>query len=221
MWRSPHGQFIFALVTSSFISAGLFAYGAWKGNSPTYEYLLWNLVLAWVPLLLAIRLMIVLRHKVWSSWEGLGTSLAWLIFLPNSFYMISDLIHLKEAPRDEILYAGVMFAAFVCTGIVLGFSSLYLVHTRLLRRFTGRQAAAGVAIIIFLCSAAIYVGRNLRWNSWDILTNPGGLLFDIADRLQHPANYPTMLVTIAAFFALLAGIYNLLWRAVNVLKRPH
>jgi uncharacterized membrane protein len=58
----------------------------------------------------------------------------------------------------------------------------------------------------------------LRWNSWDILTNPGGLLFDIADRLQHPASYPQMLLTIFSFTILLISMYLLVWQGIKALR---
>jgi uncharacterized membrane protein len=105
-----------------------------------------------------------------------------------------------------------MFTSFIYTGVVLGFSSLYLVHIQLRRRLEARAALFWIAVTLLICSAAVYVGRDLRWNSWDVLTNPGGLLFDISDRLQHPAAYPQMLVTIITFFILLASMYGLLWR---------
>ncbi|PIZ62018.1 hypothetical protein COY17_03165 [Candidatus Saccharibacteria bacterium CG_4_10_14_0_2_um_filter_52_9] len=219
-WRSYRGQFIIALVLSSTASAGLFAYGALRNHSLEFSYLLWNLVLAWLPLLFAVRLLSVLRRKLWSSWEALGASVLWLVFLPNSFYMISDFIHLREVQRVDVLYDAVMFTSFIYTGVTLGFSSLYLIHLQLRRRLSGRAAAGWVAMTLFICSAAIYIGRDLRWNSWDILTNPGGLLFDISDRLQHLASYPQMLVTITTFFVLLATIYSLLWRAARLLSQP-
>jgi uncharacterized membrane protein len=197
----------------------LFVYGAWRNHSLAFDYLVWNLFLAWLPLVFAIRLVALLRRKLWSSWEGLATSLLWLVFLPNSFYMISDFIHLQELPRVDVLYDAVMFTAFIYTGVALGFSSLYLVHLQLRRRLSARAAAGWVAVTLFICSSAVYMGRDLRWNSWDILTNPGGLLFDVSDRLQHPAAYPQMLVTIITFFVLLATIYNLLWRGTRLIRQ--
>ncbi len=218
-WRTPRSQFIVAIAISSLVSASLFAYGAWRNHSLNYTYLLWNLFLAWLPLFFAVRLIFTLKTKRWSSWEGLAISLLWLVFLPNSFYLISDFIHLQEVQRVDILYDAVMFTSFIYTGVILGFSSLYLVHLQLRRRFSGRTAAAWVAFTLLTCSAAIYVGRDLRWNSWDILTNTGGLLLDISDRVLHPSAYPHMLITIAVFFVLLGSMYNLLWRGAEFLKR--
>lgn len=218
-WRSPRGQFIIALIISSLVSLGLFAYAAWRDHSFANSYLTWNLFLAWLPLLFALRLMHVLRRKLWSSWEALLTSFLWLVFLPNSFYMISDLIHLEQVPAANILYDTLMYTSFVFTGLILGFSSLYLIHLQLRRRFSTRGAAFWVAVTLLICSVAVYLGRDLRWNTWDIVVNPGGVLFDIADRVQHPAAYPHMLLLISAFFVLLASLYNLLWHGTHLFRR--
>jgi uncharacterized membrane protein len=216
--RSPRNQYILALIFSTLVSLGLYGYGAWRNMSLEFDYLPWNLFLAWLPLLFAVRLVSVLRRKLWSSWEALVTSVLWLVFLPNSFYMISDFIHLQDVQRVDILYDTIMFTAFIYTGVILGFSSLYLIHLQLRRRLTRRLANAWVAFTLFICSAAIFVGRDLRWNSWDILTNPSGLLFDLSDRLLHPAAYPKMLLIIASLFVLLLSMYGLLWKGARLLR---
>lgn len=208
-----------ALAVSTLVGVGLFSYGAWRNHSLAYGYLVWNLCLAWLPLLFAIRLIALLRHKLWSSWEALAVSLLWLVFLPNSFYMISDFIHLQDVQRVDVLYDTLMFTSFIYTGVMLGFSSLYLVHLQLRRRLSARAAASWVAATLFVCSIAVYVGRDLRWNSWDVLTNPGGLLFDISDRLQHLTAYPRMLVTIVSFFVLLSSMYGLLWSGARLIRQ--
>jgi len=217
--RSPRTQFIFALGVSTLVSVALFAYGAWRNRSLEYDYLSWNLLLAWLPLLFAVRLVVVLRRKLWSSWEAMAMTLLWLVFLPNSFYMISDFIHLQDVQTVDVLYDAVMFTSFIYTGVVLGFSSLYLVHIQLKRRLSGLSASTWIAFTLLICSAAIYVGRDLRWNSWDVVTNPGGLLFDISDRLLHPSEYPQMFVTIVSFFVLLLSMYGLLWRGARLLRQ--
>ena len=215
--RLPRTRYIMALVISTLTSLGLFAYGAWRNQSLEFSYLVWNLFLAWLPLIFAVRLVSVLRRKLWSSWEAMATSLLWLVFLPNSFYMISDFIHLQDVRRVDILYDTVMFTSFIYTGVALGFSSLYLIHLQFRRRFSRRTAAGWIAFTLFVSSIAVYVGRDLRWNSWDILTNPGGLLFDISYRATHLAEYPQMIVTIVSFFVLLLSMYGLLWRGARLL----
>lgn len=218
--RLFRNQFLVALVLSSLVSIGLYIYGAWRNHSWYNDYLIWNLTLAWLPLIFALRLVLVLRHKLWSSWEGLALSVLWLVFLPNSFYLISDFIHLQDVKRVDVLYDAIMFTSFIYTGVVLGFSSLYLIHVQLRRRLSAIGATCWIVATLLVCSAAIYVGRDLRWNSWDVLTNPGGLLFDLSDRLAHPSAYPQMLITIGAFFVLLATMYNLIWHGARLLQPP-
>lgn len=211
-------QFIVMLGVSTLVSVGFFLYGAWRNGSFQFGYMLWNLFLAWLPLLFAIWLVQVLRERLWSSWYALGVSLLWLIFLPNSFYLITDFIHLGTASRIDLLYDAVMLTSFIYTGVILGFSSLYLVHLELLKRLPRRHVLGWVGAILLMCSAAMYVGRDLRWNSWDILVNPAGLLFDVSDRLLHPSAYPQMLVTIVSFFVLLSSMYALIWSGIKLLR---
>jgi len=220
MRRSLRTQFIASLGLASLVSVGFFVFGAWYYHSRTYDYFIWNLFLAWLPLIFASWLAAVLRRKLWSSWEAMGVTFLWLVFLPNSFYMISDYIHLQEIQQANLLlYAALMFTSFIYIGVLLGFSSLYLVHLELKQRFNSMAAAWWMALTLLTSSFAVYLGRDLRWNSWDVLTNPGGLLFDVSDRALHPAAYPQMFIVVASFFVLLMTMYGLAWRGIQLLRQ--
>lgn len=208
----------FALGFSSLVSLGLFFTAAISNHSMVFSYLIWNLFLAWLPLVFGVWLERTLKHKVWSSWEALLATVLWLAFLPNSFYMISDFIHIQEVQRVDLLYDVVMFSAFILNGAMLGFLSLYSVHKLLLQRLHWRVSAIITASIILVCSFAIYLGRDLRWNSWDILVNPGGILFDVSDRLLHPTAYPQAFSTTLSFFALLGSLYVVAWQIARSLR---
>jgi len=218
-WRSARSQYLLALATSSLVSLGLFGYGAWRNHSLAFDYLIWNLFLAWLPFVFSLSLLVMLRHKAWSSWEGLLWSFLWLLFLPNTFYMISDFIHLQDLQRVDIVYDTLMFTSFIYSGVVLGFSSLYLVQREFTKRLTKKATTLWVAVVLLICSSAVYLGRDLRWNSWDVLTNPGGLLFDVSDRLIHPTSYPHMLLTIITFFILLSSMYWLTSRGIQLARK--
>ncbi|MEI9913816.1 MAG: DUF1361 domain-containing protein [Candidatus Saccharibacteria bacterium] len=207
-----------ALVISSLVGVLLFIYIAIIGHSLDYSYLLWNLFLAWLPLALSTRLVYVLRDKLWSSWEAITLSFFWLLFLPNSFYMISDFIHLQTTPTTNDVYYAVTFTSIIYTAVVLGFISLYMVHIEFKRRFPKQIVYPIIAVILAICSAAIYIGRDLRWNSWDVLTNPGGVIFDISDRLVHLSDYPSAIATGGVFFILLGSMYFLAWSGIKVIK---
>jgi uncharacterized membrane protein len=205
------------LLLASLTSIGLFAGGVVRNHSYDYWYMVWNLFLAWVPLLLIVWLLRMLRHKRWSSWQGVGLSFLWLCFLPNSFYMVTDYIHLQDVSSVDVLYDAVMLTSFVFTGLVLGYFSLYLFHIELRKRLPAMTTSRIIGFILLLCSFAIYLGRDLRWNSWDILINPAGILFDVSDRILDPAGQPQMLVTTLSFFVLLSMLYIVLW---NILHAP-
>ena len=174
-------------------------------------YLLWNLFLAWVPFGLTIWLVRLLCRKAWSSWEGMAVSAAWIAFLPNSFYMVSDFIHLSEVNPDHLLFYSVLFASFIFTALALGIASLYMVHAELRRRLAAGTAWVWILCVLFICCVAIYVGRDLRWNSWDVLVDPAGLLFDLSSRLLRPSEYRSILGVIAPFFVLLSSVYVIAW----------
>ncbi len=220
LWSThPRTQFFSMLLLSTFASLLLFAVGAYRNRSWEFAYLIWNLFLAWLPMLFSIWLARILKHKLWSSWEGLLSSVLWVAFLPNSFYMVSDFIHLKDVPRVDILYDAVMFTSFIFVGVVLGVCSLYIVHNEFRKRFSLRSSNTWLSAIFLLCGFAIYLGRDLRWNSWDILTNPGGLLFDISDRLLHPSVYPEMFITTFIFFLLISSMYGLVYKAIQLVRQ--
>lgn len=214
----PSVQFALMLVAATGASILLLVADGLHNHSFYFAYLIWNLFLAWLPLVFAWWLVSVLRRKLWSSWEALGVSALWLAFLPNSFYMVSDFIHLKEVSEHNLLYDAVMMTSFISVAVVLGVCSLYLVHREVLKRLTARASAVWLGTIIALCSFAIYLGRDLRWNSWDVLTNPGGLLFDVSDRFIHPASYPEMFLSTGIFALLLSTFYGIAWSAVRLLQ---
>lgn len=214
----PREQLAGTLALAIAADIGLYAYGVSQGYGFNATYLPWNLFLAALPLVFALRLAAVLGRKRWSDWEPLAWTLAWWLFLPNSFYMISDFIHLRDLGSSAILFAAVLFTSFICLGVFLGFGSLAVVHYQLRRRIGAAWSTGIVAFTLLSCSFAIYIGRDLRWNTWDVIFSPAGLLFDISDRLLRPQAYGEMFVTVLSFFVLLTSLYCVLWTTSRVLR---
>ena len=67
---------------------------------------------------------------------------------------------------------------------------------------------------------AIYIGRDLRWNSWDVVADPAGVLFDLSSRLLHPGQYGPMLAVILPFFVLLCSLYGVAWFGIQTAAGP-
>jgi uncharacterized membrane protein len=211
-------RFAYMLLAASCASIVLLFADSLHNHSFYFSYLIWNLFLAWLPLIFAVWLVSILSHKLWSSWQALAVSALWLAFLPNSFYMVSDYIHLREVSQNDLLYDAVMLTSFISVAVVLGVCSLYMVHQEVIKRRSLRTCNIWLAGTLLLCSFAIYLGRDLRWNSWDLLTNPGGLIFDISDRFMHPSAYPEMFLTTSIFLLLISMLYGLAWYAVRMIR---
>src|SRR6185369_16340493 len=114
-----------ALGAASIASVGLWAVDALYNHSWDGVYLAWNLFLAWVPLALMLWLEKVLRRKLWSSWQALLITTVFVAFLPNTFYLTTDIIHLQEVPRVDIVFDIVVFMSFVMNAFIIGLISVY------------------------------------------------------------------------------------------------
>lgn len=207
-----------SLLISSSVSVGLFLVGTRTNRTFDLSYLIWNLFLAWIPLGISLWLHKILKHQLWSSWSALAVTFIWVVFLPNSFYMISDYIHIQDVSSTNVLYDSVMFTSFIFNGVILGFLSVYTIHLDLLQRVRKMNAHSVIATVFFLCSFAIYLGRDLRWNTWDVLINPGGVIFDVSDRIIHPLRYPQSYSTTLTFFVLLGSLYLVAWQLARSMR---
>ena len=141
----------------------------------------------------------------------------WLGFLPNSFYIMSDLIHLQSTGDIGVLFDAVLFMSFIWNGAVAGMLSLVWVHRAIERRRKGNTATWCVVAVLALTSFAIYLGRSLRWNTWDALVNPAGIIFDVSERVINPLAHPQVFSTTLTFFVLLGSMYLVIWNFAKLI----
>jgi uncharacterized membrane protein len=217
---SDYKRIFYALIFSSIIAIGLLIIEAIKARSGYYYFLIYNMGLAYIPLLLAWWLTYRLQKTAWLSFSNILLTILWIGFLPNSFYMITDLIHTSESIGIDLLYNIVLIILCIFNALVAGYISLYLVHWALLKRFYYRNVHIFIALILLICSFAIYLGRFLRWNSWDVIINPAGILFDVSDSIASPSTHPQVFSTTASFFVLLTTMYIVIWQITRVLRKP-
>lgn len=200
-------QVLLVLLISSGVSAGLFLIRVIATDDFNYWYMIWNLFLAWIPVLFIFLLRYRLPISRWLTWPNILLTLLWLVFLPNSFYMVSDYIHLQNTGEVLKLYDVAMMTSFVANGLILGYITVYIMHHELLKRMKARWAHTIIGLVLLSCGFAIYLGRYLRWNTWDVLLNPMALIFDISERIIHPAIHSETFIITATFFVLIASIY--------------
>jgi uncharacterized membrane protein len=173
---------ILALLLASLLGTGLVAARWIYTGRPAYLFLLWNLFLAWLPLLMALATEALRRLPP----LALGPALLWLLFLPNAPYLLTDLMHLGRWGNAPLWVDLLLLLIFGLTGLLLGFVSLELMHG-LVEDVLGRLAGwLFVVVALSLSSVGVYIGRFLRWNSWDALLQPAAVGGDLLILLQQP-----------------------------------
>lgn len=201
------------------VAMGLLLFRLLVSDSLRFVFLGWNLALAALAPLLAAWLVGRIRQLGWWGWQQVLLAVLWLSFLPNSFYIITDLVHIRPTYEMPLMYDIVMLSSFMLSGLVLGYQSLYLVHNLLLSKLKPSRAYQVVGLVLLLCSFAMYLGRYGRWNSWDIVMNPAGLVFDVSDRFVNPAAHEQTYLLTLTVFALLFSLYGVIFEAANWLRR--
>jgi len=196
---------------ASVVAGGLFVAAAVAAPKVGFWYLVWNLFLAYIPLVLTVPLVRAAARYGWHGWQTVLWGLVWVVWLPNSFYVVTDVAHLLDHRYGlDPLWGVMLFGTFAALGETVGFMCMLPAH-REMRRQVGGTAAYLLAELVLLVSAiAIYVGRTLRWNSWDVLLHPLAVVRDVGSGLV--AGNQVELGTTLLFFVVLSGAYAAIWR---------
>ena len=180
---------IASLAVLSLFVVTLIAFRTLYTGSPEHLGIAWNLFLAWIPF--ALALIVYERARSGPLTPALAAmSVLWLLFLPNAPYLVTDLKHVGHSDGVPVLYDVLLLSGAAWTGLLLGLTSLFLMHA-VARRVVGHVNAWALVVgVLALSSFGIYLGRVLRWNSWDVFVRPGSLLSVIANGVVHPLSHP-------------------------------
>lgn len=174
------------LILMTIFCFSLSAFRYYISDTKVFLFLNWNLFLAWIPLLLSS---LILAFNIKSKISLIFIIVVWILFFPNSPYILTDLFHLKVRNSVPIWYDLIVILSYAWTGLICGFISLNDIEKRL-SEYGKRNSITGVIIFfLFMSSFGVYLGRFLRWNSWDVLNNPFGLFSDIVVRFIYPLEY--------------------------------
>lgn len=182
------------------------------GSGP---WLAFNAVLATVPAVLAVALF-HRRRRPTVTW--LAGVVAFLLFLPNAPYVITDLIHLRSMLEgspgtrvSDMVPAGVL-ALLVAWGVGCYALALAEVDRALARSPRLARHRLGVRTAIHLaCGFGVVLGRIPRLHSWHVVTRPHATVDGIVGVL-HPLAVP-LVVGLALGFALAAAALTAVARA--------
>jgi uncharacterized membrane protein len=84
-----------------------------------------------------------------------------------------------------------LILSFAWTGLFFGFLSLLDIEKILSKKIKPFYVKIITSILLFIGSFGVYIGRYLRWNSWDIITRPLHLIYDIGERVINPFDHQT------------------------------
>lgn len=184
-------------------------------GEPTFIFLVWNLFLAWLPYALTA---LVPNNEKWQRGKRfVALFAAWLLFIPNSFYIITDLFHLGPFYPVPLWFDLVLILSFAWNGLLLGLLSVRQMEKIVQAKFMLRSELLVIYPIMWMNAWGVYIGRYLRFNSWDVVTNPFDLLADITDMLCHPIQYRTAWGMITCFSIFMTLMYLAIKRISKVI----
>ena len=153
-----------------------------------FVWLNWNLFLAFVPYAIT---RFVSQRPAWreNNKKFLLVFISWLLFIPNSFYIITDLFHLNTRLPVPLWFDLALILSFVWNGLLLGILSVRQMEKIIESKFKLKNEWIFIYPLMLLNAFGVYVGRYLRYNSWDIISNPFQLFNDIIYLLVHPVRH--------------------------------
>ncbi len=182
----------------------------------TYAFLIQNLLLAWVPFVIAaVASSLALPRKLAYVIVPIAVVI-WLLFFPNAPYLLTDFQHLRLYNDDPQLWFDVIMVIwFVFTGFLVGLVSLYLMHGLVRRTFGRITGWVFVVIAAPLAAVGMYTGRYLRLRSWEVFLYPTTFSHRLLlhrNTIADPASY------IALYALFIVFIYVMLYLFGNLLN---
>ncbi len=209
---------LFALI--SVCASGMVYFREWLPVEHRLHFLLWNLFLAWVPLMLAYLMLQLtkMNRAMVRTFLLLTVGAGWLVFLPNA----TDLIHFSvqrwwvsaqrviDSYHQSTLWYDLTLMAFIAMlGMGIGFAALFIVHM-IIRHYFGRAIGwLFVLMVSGLSGFGVYLGRFVRWNSWDLMTRPVDILVETFIHIHRDSVY------FSSIFAVYICLGYLLFYAVS------
>lgn len=180
---------------------------------PGILFLVWNLFLAWVPYALMRRLKLTKhKRKKWTLF------ICAFLFLPNAPYIVTDLVHLKQDLGAPLWFDAILFLSFALTGMIYFLVTFEAMITFLRPNLNSQKILEVTKLaLLLLCGYGIYLGRFVRLNSWDLLTNPRYVTHQIIDSFQPESI--RMMISVSITYGVFLYVLVLFSRALkNQLK---
>lgn len=199
--RSTQGLIALSILCVSFVCLRIMIKGEWR-----FSFLIWNLFLAWIPFVLT-SIATPLQKSINNKVVSILILPSWLLFFPNSPYIITDLLHIKNYSQNILWFDSLLIFMFAFTGLIIGLHSLQKAHELFNHHFKSIWAWALVLACTILAGFGIYLGRYCRLNSWDFLQGPSWFFGRIFQQFDNPLSLKVTL----AFASVLFGLYTIFY----------
>lgn len=184
--RFLHIHSFYPLILSSVLACAFLIFRIFYSGTYNYLNLLWNLILAWLPYIFSVLASSAFQTNRKRWWLILLLGILWLVFFPNSPYIVTDFYYLDPRPPVPLWFDISLIAIFAFTGCFLAIASLRSIHL-IIERVLGKIIGWIFALFTLgLASLGVYLGRFARYNSWDILLKPKTLFDEIIVNLLNP-----------------------------------
>jgi uncharacterized membrane protein len=182
-------------------------------NSHIYFFLNWNLFLAFIPWFLS-GFLTAQPGLIKKKWYFVPVLPFWMLFFPNAPYILTDLFHLRLQTSVPIWYDLIMILLYAWTGLLFAFFSLWHVENILGSGIGRLPTIIFSSSVLYTSAFGIYVGRYMRFNSWDLITKPLSVMGEISQRFANASEHPrTWGMTL-----LLGTFLNVLYWSFNQLR---
>jgi uncharacterized membrane protein len=145
-------------------------------GSHSFVWLFWNIFLAIIPFSISTILIWLDKKEKLNKTIFIIGGIVWLLFIPNAPYLVTDFIHIGVVRSVPALYDTFLIFSFAWAGLYLGLYSISHIDEIIRKRYSNLTCEIIIPIIMLLIGFGVYLGRALRFNSWDVFVNHTSLL---------------------------------------------
>jgi uncharacterized membrane protein len=181
----------------------------------SFVYILWNIFLAFIPYIVSSLLLTYFKAEKFNRVIFIAGLFVWLIFIPNAPYLVTDFIHLGEIRSVPMIYDVFLLFSSAVVGLILGFHSFFHIEQIIRIKFSSKITGIIMSMIILMISFGMYLGRFLRFNSWDIFVNHTSLIKNVWKIFSKSNSFlEVCFYTLLFFFFLILSYWS--WKCSNI-----
>jgi len=180
----------------------------------SFIYVIWNIFLAFLPFVISsILLNFENNHKLRKT-IFLVFGIIWLLLIPNSPYIVTDLIHIGEVRSVPVVFDAFLLFSSAWVGLLLGMYSINHMEQILKKRYSQKIASLLIFGSMVFVSFGIYLGRFLRFNSWDVFASPMIFIRGVGEIFANKGDSIEAIFYSLLFYFFLAMSYGS-WKATQ------